>query len=244
MDGSDPRLVSLYDLDNPDGPDHDYYRALADRLEADTIVDLGCGTGLLTVTFASPTRHVVGVDPDREMLKVARARPGGALVEWIVGDSRAIPPRSADLVVMSGNVAQAILGEEWPRTLRDVAAVTRPEGVLAFESRNPAGRALNRWNRDETFGTRDTPSGRLTEWLDVTQLATDGTVTFEAHTVFEASGEHLTCTSTLAFRERGQIEADLHEAGFEVTDVYGGWRHEQFDESSALIVVEARRSTS
>lgn len=44
----DADLVALYDLDNPGGDDHAYYRALADEVDARLIVDLGCGTGLLT----------------------------------------------------------------------------------------------------------------------------------------------------------------------------------------------------
>ncbi|XQN48528.1 class I SAM-dependent methyltransferase, partial [Glutamicibacter creatinolyticus] len=55
------RLVDLYDADNPDGPDHDYYRELAARHAASSILDLGCGTGILTVTFAGPGRQVTGV---------------------------------------------------------------------------------------------------------------------------------------------------------------------------------------
>lgn len=45
------RLAALYDIDNPDGPDHDFFRAFAARIDARRIVDLGCGTGILTVTL-------------------------------------------------------------------------------------------------------------------------------------------------------------------------------------------------
>lgn len=83
MTALDPRLVELYDLDNPDGPDHDYFRALADQPEARTIVDLGCGTGMLTVTLARGGRRVMGVDPDDELLNFARRRAGGDDVEWV-----------------------------------------------------------------------------------------------------------------------------------------------------------------
>ena len=44
----DEDLVALYETDNPAGRDHEYYRSLADRLGAGKIIDLGCGTGLLT----------------------------------------------------------------------------------------------------------------------------------------------------------------------------------------------------
>lgn len=148
---------------------------------------------------------------------------------------------SWNLVVMSGNVAQAILGEEWTATLSDVFAALRDGGVLAFESRNPAAQAWTHWNRAETYGTRDTPSGRLTEWLDVTEVAADGNVTFEAHNVFGATGEHLVVTSTLAFRDCDQLMADLQAAGFLVSGVRGGWQGEELGEASGLIVVEAQR---
>lgn len=150
---TDPRLVALYDLDNPAGPDHDYFRSLADRLDARTIVDLGCGTGMLTVTLARPGRRVIGIDPDAGMLDWARRRDGADRVTWIQGDSRALAGIKADLVVMSGNVAQHIVGDAWPRTLHDIQATLSPGGVLGFESRNPAVREWTRWTREHTYGT-------------------------------------------------------------------------------------------
>lgn len=59
----DARLAAVYDVDNPDGPDHDFFRALADEVSATRIVDLGCGTGILTVTLTRDDREVTGIDP-------------------------------------------------------------------------------------------------------------------------------------------------------------------------------------
>lgn len=73
----DPRLAAIYDTDNPAGADHAYYRSVADRTQAEGVVDLGCGTGLLTVTLAGPRRHVIGIDSARAMLDYAASRPGG-----------------------------------------------------------------------------------------------------------------------------------------------------------------------
>lgn len=46
-----------------------------------TLVDLGCGTGLLAAVAAPEARRVVGVDPSPAMLGVARRRSDA--VEWI-----------------------------------------------------------------------------------------------------------------------------------------------------------------
>ena len=48
-----------------------------------TLVDLGCGTGLVAAAAAGDARRVVGVDPSPAMLELARSRSDA--VEWIEG---------------------------------------------------------------------------------------------------------------------------------------------------------------
>lgn len=133
----DPRLAVLYDIDNPDGPGHDFFRALADARGASDILDLGCGTGILTVTRTAPGRTVTGIEPDPIMLERARSRAGGDRVTWVQGTAEQIAQGSADLIVMSGNVTMHIVQEDWPATLEHIARGLRAGGALVFESRNP-----------------------------------------------------------------------------------------------------------
>lgn len=237
----DPRLAGLYDLDNPDGPDHDLYRALADEADARAVTDLGCGTGILTVTFARPDRRVVGIDPSATMLDVARTRPGTEHVSWTHGDSSHIEVDSADLVVMTGNVAQHITGEAWPRALADVAAGLHDGGLLAFESRNPSARAWERWAAEQPT-TRDTTFGPLTEWTEVEAVTADVDVDLAFHNVIEASGEHLVARQRLSFRSASQLRDDLADAGLGVEHLWGGWHREPLDDDSPIIIVVARRA--
>lgn len=241
----DHRLVQLYDTDNPDGPDHDYFRALADDLDARKVVDLGCGTGILTVTFARGGRTVVGIDPSRHMLDFARSRHGTEAVTWLLGDSRDIGDAQAQLVVMSGNVAQHITGSAWHRTLRDIYRGLSPGGVLAFERRNPRAREWERWSKEETFFSRTTPWGELTEWYEVTSVTESGEVGFTSHNLLSAPGESvpeaITEFTTLSFLGQHEVEADLEAAGFTVTGLWGGWQHEPIEADSPLMVFEARR---
>src|SRR5258708_18988868 len=135
---TDPRLVELYDSDNPRGADTDFYVQLAADLAAHRILDLGCGTGLLTRELAVSDRQVVGVDPSSAMLAVARRQTDADRVQWVEGDSSALGTPEADLVVMTGNVAQVFLDDaEWAATLRAIHAALPFAGHLPFATPNP-----------------------------------------------------------------------------------------------------------
>ena len=238
----DPRLVALYDAANPRGADTAFYLRLADRLAAQVIVDLGCGTGLLTRALAREGRRVIGVDPAGAMLAAARQGAGAELVEWIEGDSSALEDWEADLAVMTGNVAQVFVDDEaWLTTLSDLHRTLRPGGRLAFESRNPTARAWERWNRAQTFTSTDTPSGPLEEWLELVSVG-DGRVHFQGHNVFLATGEVLIIDSVLRFRTREELYHSLAASGFAVEELYGDWQGSSLTDTSPLIVTVARRN--
>lgn len=238
MTDYDPRVVDLYDLDNPDGPDHDFSRALADRCAAQTILDLGCGTGMLTVSLAREGRRVVGIDPSPTMLAFARRREGAERVEWIEGDSAAAPRNSFDLALMTGNVAQHIPDAAWHRTLRDLRASLRPGGILSFETRNPAAREWESWHAAPPT-QRETVHGPLVEWMEV-EVLDDREVRFDAYNRFAATGETVVETQSLVFRGRTEVEGDLAAAGFEVDSVAGDWAGTPFDGRTRLMIFVAR----
>jgi SAM-dependent methyltransferase len=233
----DPRIVDLYDIDNPDGPDHDFYRALADSRGARRVLDLGCGTGILTVTLAAEGRRVVGADPSASMLAYARARPGAEQVEWIEGDASAVAAESFDLILMTGNVAQHIPDPAWMRTLQQLRAVAASGATLAFESRNPEARAWESWTQEQP-SVRDTPHGPLTEWSEVEERG-DGIVLLRAYNSFERTGETVVEEHLLTFRTEERITQDLQAAGFETAAVWGDWARAPIDGGQRLMIFEA-----
>lgn len=238
---TDPRLVDLYDIENPPGPDFDFFLELANELKAQRILDLGCGTGLLTRQLAVAGRQVTGVDPAVAMLAYARRQPGAAHVTWIEGDASALGTPAADLVVMTSNVAQVFLDEaEWQATLRHIHAALRPGGHLAFESRNPEDRGWERWNPATTLARFETPHGPVETWLEVVG-AENGRVQFRGHNLFKNTGEELVVASTLRFRSHAEISASLRETGFTVVQVYGSWEKRPFAQTSRIMIFIARR---
>jgi SAM-dependent methyltransferase len=236
----DEQLMELYDLDNAPSDDHGYYRSLADAIEARKIIDLGCGTGLLTRALATPGRVVIGVDPSATMLVYARRQPGAEAVTWLHGDAAVLDGAGdADLALSSGNTMMHISPEAHPPVLGCLRAALRPGGVLSFETRNPEAREWERWNPAETLAERETPFGLLREWLQVTEVDR-GRVVFDAYNVFQ-DGREAVYTTTLYFRTTEDITADLERAGFRDVDVRGGWHNEPVTPSSRVLVFRAVR---
>lgn len=238
----EPRLVALYDIDNPRGADTDFYLDLAKALNARTIIDVGCGTGLLTRELAVAGRHVTGIDPAPAMLAYARSQPGAEQVQWIEGDASTLGKAEADLVIMTGNVAQVFLEDaEWAATLRAIYYALRPGGYLAFESRNPDDRAWERWQRAFTYEQVNSPYGPLTCWLELVSVENDR-VRFAGHNIFTATGETLVVHSELRFRSQAELSASLTNAGFTVEQVYGNWQRGPVAGASRVLVFVAQRS--
>jgi SAM-dependent methyltransferase len=238
----DPRLVEQYHLENPRGPDADFYVQLAAELDAHRIIDLGCGTGLLTRELAIPGREVIGVDPSPAMLAFARRQPRAGRVRWVEGEASAIGTLEADLLVMTGNVAQVFVDDAgWLATLKAIHSALRPGGYLSFESRNPQDRAWERWNRPATYGRFESSNGPTESWVEFVSLR-DGQVTYEAHNVFLSTGEDVVVRSTLRFRTLEELSRSLTASGFATEHVYGAWGREPLLETSRLMIFVARRA--
>jgi len=215
-----PRLAAVYDALDPDRSDLDAYLRMADGFAAHRVLDIGCGTGVFALLLADRGVEVVGVDPARASIDVARAKPGSERVRWICGDATTLPPLRVDLATMTANVAQAIVDPTaWQETLRGAYEALRPGGRLVFETRDPAARAWEEWNRDASYAETRIPGvGVVESWVEVTDVRWP-MVTFRWTYVFGADGGVLTSDSTLRFRERADVEADLVARGFLVDDV-------------------------
>lgn len=215
-----PRLAEIYDVLDGDRNDLDLYRTLVDELNASRVLDVGCGTGTFASSLALRDKEVVGVDPAAASVDVARHKPGGDRVKWIVGDVTHLPPLQVDVATMTANVAQVFLTEpDWTATLRGVHKALRPGGRLLFETRDPAREAWRSWTRRNSYLRVDIPGvGQVEFWKEVTDVRVPF-ISFRSTYVFESDGAVLTSDSTLRFREEAQIAGSLHACGFTVESV-------------------------
>ena len=215
-----PRLAAIYDALDGDRADLEVYAALVEELRGRRALDLGCGTGTFALLLAARGLEVTAVDPAAASLAVARAKPGAERVRWLLGDAGAAPALGFDVATMTGNVAQAIVEPEaWRAALARVHEALRPGGHLVLETRDPAYGAWTEWTRERSRRVVDAGElGPVEAWVELTEVALP-LVRFRWTYVFRSDGAVLTSDSTLRFRERDEVEADLERHGFVVTDV-------------------------
>jgi len=240
---TDPRQVVIYDAVNSyePGTQPDFYLGVAEKVSAETVVDLGCGTGIITLEFASRGYRMIGVDPSPVMLEVAQQKPGADSVRRVQGGAGELGTPGADLAIMSGHVAQFILNDaEWLEALAGVKAALRPGGYLAFESRDPRAQEWERWTGRKRI-IPETLFGRIESWTEVTTV--EGDVVYAVgHRRLLQSNEELVSPFALRFRSEELLRQTLTSSGFSVEDVFGDWDRRPSGPGKPELIVIARRS--
>jgi len=95
------------------------------------LLDLGCGTGDITIPMSNRANRIDAVDPSPAMLAVAQSRPGSrhSALHWICGSADGFDyPRDYSLVV----AGESLHWMQWNRVLPRIAAALRPGGCLAI----------------------------------------------------------------------------------------------------------------
>lgn len=240
---SDPRIVALYDTLNPFGDDSEFFCTQAEKLGAKTIIDLGCGTGLLTVELAKRGHQMTGIEPSGAMLAVAQAKPYADKIKWIQGSFEQMDGLQADMVLMTSHVAQFFLDEkEWRAMLQAAHKALSSGGHLVFDIRrltNPPFPSFPTEDNRRKF--ENTKAGSVEWWFKLLGVE-NRRVRYELHYFFAHSGEKIVSVNELVFRSQEEIAETLANVGFEIETIYGNWdRSPVSPDSPEMIFVASRR---
>lgn len=237
----DPSLAALYDAFCPweQFGDYDFYLRLV--MAADTVLDVGCGTGaLLGRARAEGHRgRLCGLDPARGMIDQARRHPD---VEWVHGDLGAAPMQAEfDLVIMTGHAFQVFVTDtEIHDALRAIRTALVDDGRFAFETRNPSVRAWERWTPERAVEVTVHGGVRVRMAHEVQEPVVDDVVRF-ATTYTSASWDRPEVShSTLRFLDRASLGQRLEAAGLVVEEQYGDWDTSAVSATSPEIITVAR----
>jgi SAM-dependent methyltransferase len=261
-------VAAWYNVLNPWGESDNFYLDLV--MSADRVLDVGCGTGTL-LRRASDQGHqgrLCGLDPDPDMLALARASdrdPDLAMlarardriqnqsrndtgnhsndkhIEWVLTDAASAPwTEEFDLVVMTGHAFQQLVTDEQIR--ESLAAIWRalaPDGRFAFDTRHPQARAWEDWH-NASFEARN-PDGDTVTVSYAVQDVTGGVVTLTETLAGQWWNRPQVEHGALRFLDRHELAAHLTEAGFAIEEQFGDWHRTKLTESSEEIVTIARK---
>ena len=238
-----------------------FYVEEANRSGAGSVVlELGCGTGRLTLPLARAGHPVIGLDSSPAMLARARAKLAAESedvrrrVTLLAGDMRDAgftPPAVPDLVIAPFHVLQHFTSIEDQLGVFALARrVVRPGGRFLFDAFNPAYPLMTHDRSAEVEDVAERPLGdgrhvRRTVRVLATHWA-EQVIDVEL-IYYVRSGGH-TERVVQAFPMRWFTPAELEHlvarAGFRLEAKYGGFDRQPLTDESPEIVVVAKGGES
>ncbi|MDB4992411.1 MAG: class SAM-dependent methyltransferase [Parcubacteria group bacterium] len=241
-----PLLVSAYDAMNSFGADGVFWVREIERLAPKTIIDLGCGTGLLTCELARKGYQMIGIEPAGAMSDIARTKPDAEKVQWIEGGYEKFDGLQADMVLLTSHVAQFFLEDsEWEKMLDAAANALTPGGNIVFDSRTPIFPPYQTWPTEKSpRRVEDSTHGPI-DWYYKLLGIENNRVRYQLHFHFINSGERIISTDELIFRSQEEFTKSLEGAGFDVESVYGDWDGSPATpQSEEMIFVASKKQAS
>lgn len=197
------------------------------------ILDLGCATGELLLSLAKPDRELTGIDLDGDMVETARKKGESreiAGVTFTLYDMRFyleyIEIHSYDVILCFGNtLAYLENGEELLSFFKNAYRVLRPGGRMIIQIINFDNPAMDENFR---FPELNTPRIRFTRSYGKDPA---GGLLFNTEIYQKESGITLNDTHRLYPFRSNDLERTAREALFREVMAWGGYRHEEPEES-------------
>lgn len=242
MSGTDPyaRLAGVYDEIVVD-PCHGRWAAFlhelwrADDREVRTVLDVGCGTGLLASELIALGYRVIGVDASVAMLTRARQLlgPDVVLVQQVL--PHLTIGTVVDAAVSTFDALNYLTATDLSATFAALQQRVRPGGWLVFDVHTDAMMAFTAANpvvEGEAGGRRFT----ITSVVDLAARTCESRID-----ITHGSDGGFTETHRQHFFSDAQITSALAAAGFDVLDVTDEYSHKPVDGSTLRATWTARR---
>ena len=228
-------------------PEIRYLTTLALKQQG-AILDLCCGTGIVTIPLAATGLEVVGVDISPAMLEHAKAKAASrSNPKFYLQDALEFDTAQRfGLALMTGNAFQAFLSENRIKALLGtVYKHLEPGAVFIFDTRLPEGYDFTLDDDFRLWSEYEDGSGKFVRSL-VKQAAFDaerGILRFEFKDVYEDGAEQRS-SEDLKFTTLDAILKLVRDAGFEVVGQYQNWRLEPLQADPAAMVLELKKPAS
>lgn len=214
------------------------------------VLELGCGTGRVTMPLAHEGVHVVGVDRSSEMLTRARRRVKrqrrGVAPDLVRADIRHLPfpDASFPMVMAPYGILQSLLSErDLKATLSEVSRVVVPDGIFGLELVADLPSWGEYGKRVSMRGRRRPGGAQITLLESVRQDRAKGLTIFDQEFVERRGREERRRSFALTFRTLSvpQMRKRLENAGFCVEMLLGDYQGGPWDPRAEVWIIMARK---
>lgn len=206
------------------------------------IIDLGCGTGRVTIPLAQKGHNIVGVDLNQGMLHQAKDKTENLnlSVEWILQDCTKLSlDIEAPLIYMTGNSFQHFLtNESQNQLLQSVYNHLEAKGVFIFNTRFPLLAELAEIDKTVQIYTdkrdRKVRETNIETYHPLTQILHCSSV----REILEGSGQGTVEKDSISLRYVFPLEMErlLTHNGFTIKETYSSWEKDPLKASSSEMI--------
>jgi len=203
------------------------------------ILDLGCGRGRHSITFAKRGYSITGIDLSEKAIETAIERASNEKLEnthFEVRDMRDPLDTKFDAIVNLFTTFGYFLDDDENRNvLKSASDMLRKEGVFILDYLN-AVKVKNEINPTETGKIEDVD-------YSIKRKITDGMV-FKSITFSHSSfKEPATFSERVKLYELPWFEENLADTGFKIENVFGDYLGNTFDETKSprLLIISKKR---
>jgi SAM-dependent methyltransferase len=207
------------------------------------VLEIACGTGLVALPIAVCGLAVTGIDLARPMLAHARAKAirQNIPIDLVEADARQFHfSQQFSFIYITGNAFQAFLQRaDQERFLACVKRHLAPQGVFAFETRNPSGHDLSdQLEEEEWFSYRNAQGQTVTVSGTQQYNSLDQVMHWTSYRRWNETGKDHVKTTRIAcrFTYPQELETLLHYNGFHIAHQYGDWDKSDLTAKSESII--------
>ena len=237
----------IYDLENREfETDGLFFLDFAKRLNG-PVLELGCGTGRVTIPLAQHGVEITGLDAVPAMIERAKRKAGALPVRWIVADARAFRlDRSFRLVFETGSVFQHMLTRpDQEAFLGRVREHLENDGIFIAALMFPHPDRLAAEEAEKEWFAYENAAGQRVRVSGTEQYDPVRQVMLEtAHRRWvDERGREILRTAPLSLRYvfPREMEALLHYNGFTVLEQFGDWDSGPLTSASRNMIFVCRR---
>ena len=236
----DAQYAHVYDNDIQ------FLSRLIEQKKARSLLDICCGTGIVTVPLSEKVEHTTGVDIAPSMLEQARRRATGrSHVDFLLADATTFTlDRTFDLAIMTGNAFQAFLHDDvMLALLNNVYRHLSPDGHLIFDTRLMTAENITETTDYALFNIYDNAHGeRVSLYGKYDRFDKSDSIMYITQKRVYPDGVVVHSSINLKYRSQDNIQQLCELAGFELIHQYGNWKGDAWinDDNNMICILKKR----